>query len=57
MVGTSRKLFLHEQKKLVLEKLPPTEMASHQKEVEKEKNRVMGERVQRSEAVHIDTGK
>lgn len=54
MVGPSRKLFLHEQKKLVLEKLPPTEMASHQKEVKKEMNRVVGGRIQRSEAVHID---
>lgn len=54
MVGTSRKLFLRVQKKLVLEKMPSTEMASHQKEVEKERNRVMGGRIQKCEAVHID---
>lgn len=27
----------------------------HQKEVEKERNKIMGGRIQRSEAVHIDS--
>lgn len=53
MVGTSRKLFRHEQK-LVLGEMPSTERACHQKEVEKERKQAVGGGNQRCEAVHID---
>lgn len=53
MVGVSRKLFVHEQT-LVLEEMPSTETACHQKKEKKQRRRAVGGRSQRCEAVHRD---